>query len=161
MISLPSCLVSITLARRLWPAILVLPLLSPPSMADEPMNVTKAEQCRAIADSSDRLLCYDTVVDGGVFNEQKADQAKRESFGITKKEPENTPDRITVTIVRIQDAAAGVQYFYTADGAIWQKNDRGQWHLDVPFDAELKSGALGSFFLVTDGGKSARVKRIR
>lgn len=145
--------------------------LSQPLKADEPVNVSDVQECRAIRSKSERLICYDTVVDGGIFNEQQVKQAQRENFGsrgiAAKKVSEESVDendsleKLTVTIVRIQKDASGLRYFQTSDGQVWKQRNRDNWGSEVPFEAEIKSGMLGSFFLVLNGNKSTRVKRVK
>jgi len=132
-----------------------------PLLAKEIMNVSDIKECRAIAAKSERLLCYDTVADGGVFNQQKLEQVQKENFGSKEVQSDISVEQIVVTIVRIQKNSAGVHYFHTEEGTVWKHSGRGSWNLKVPFQAEIKAGVMGSFFLVTEGGKSARVKRLR
>lgn len=136
-------------------------MLMQPLLADELMNVSDIKECRGIAAKAERLLCYDTVADGGIFNEQKLQQVQIENFGSKKRQPDISVDRLTVTIVRVQKGATGIYFFHTADGEAWKQSNRGNWSLKVPFQAEIKAGVMGSFFLVTEGGKSVRVKRVR
>lgn len=201
--------------------LLVLPLL-----ADEFTNISEIKDCRAIQGASERLLCYDTVVDGGIFNQQQLKQVQVENFGSRKMPKEKTPapstatgtasapstaagtasapstaagtasapapstaigtvsapapstaigtastpaasgtkvsvDRLTVTITRTKKDAGGIYYFQTSDGQVWKQTNASRWSTAVPFEAKIKAGAFGSFFLVNEGGKSTRVKRVR
>jgi hypothetical protein len=130
-------------------------------LADEFENVSNFKECRSIEDKAERLLCYDTIADGGIFNEQQVEQAKKEAFGKKETEFDESDDRIAVTIVRIQNGSGSTQYFHTDDGAVWKKDGRGKWSLQVPFQAQIKAGMMSSFFLSTEGGKSSRVQRVR
>lgn len=132
-----------------------------PSVADEFMNISDIKECRAIVTKAERLLCYDTVADGGVYNQKQLHQVQKEEFESEKMQFNKSIDRVAVTVVRIQKSSNGIHYFHTADGAVWKLVGRGKWSLNVPFQAEIKTGVMGSFFLVTEGGKSARVKRVR
>lgn len=147
------------LIGSLLPALLASQVLMQPLLADEPTNVSDIKECRAIAAEAERLLCYDTVADGGVFSQQHLQQVQIENFGSQERQPEISVDQLTVTIVRVQKAANGIHYFYTADGQAWKQSSRSDWSLKVPFQAEIKAGTMGSFFLVNEGGKSTRVKR--
>ena len=141
----------------------------------------------AIDAKAERLLCYDTVIDGGIFNKQKLEQVQVENFGSDKMKmetetktvtqtPEGTEivtttqtktktdvsvDEIFVTIVRTQKDGNGIQYFQTDDGQVWKQQNTGKWGSKVPFEAKIKEGSMGSYFLVNEGGKSTRVKRVR
>lgn len=143
------------------PVLVVLLACVQPLLADEFMDISDIKECRMIEAKAERLLCYDTVVDGGVFNEQQLQQVQAENFGSNKKEVDISVDILTVTIVRVQKDAYGIHYFYTSDGKVWKQGTRGSWSLKPPFEAELKSGVLGSFFLVAKDSHSIRVKRVK
>lgn len=132
-----------------------------PVLADEFKNISDIKKCRAIEATSERLLCYDTVADGGIFNEQQLQQVQKENFGITERQRDVSVEQITVTIVRVTKSSTGVHYFYTADGAAWKQSNGRKWNVKAPFEAEIKAGKVGSFFLVSESGKSTRVKRMR
>ncbi len=178
-------------------------MLALPVLADELMNISDIKGCRAIDGEAERLLCYDTVSDGGIFNEQKLKEVQVETFGSTKQsrdaetktitesenktdantvtkveskaEPKAEPkaeskpktgaalstDRLAVTIVRTQKDANGFYYFKTSEGQVWKQQESGSWNIKAPFEAEIKAGLMGVFFLMREGGKSVRVKRIR
>ncbi|HNP66127.1 MAG TPA: hypothetical protein PKH39_19520 [Woeseiaceae bacterium] len=130
-------------------------------LADEFVAITNMEGCREITADAERLLCYDTIADGQAFSQKQLQQVQKENFGIKKKESDISIDRLTVTIVDIEKAANGIYFFHTADGSVWKQSSKGSWNLPVPFQAEIKSGMLGSYFLVAETGKSTRVKRVR
>lgn len=132
-----------------------------PLLADEYTNVTDFRDCRPIKEKAERLLCYDTIADGGVFNAQQFRQVEQESFGAKEKAPENSIDQLGVTIVRVQREANGIHYFHTADGKIWKQKSASHFPSKVPFEAVIKTGMMGSFFLVTKGRRAVRVKRVK
>jgi hypothetical protein len=164
-----------------------------PLSADEITNITDFKGCRAIKGETERLACYDTISEGGIFNEQKLKQVQVEEFGSSKMpkavEPAPAPaastaattapsaststattksqkkdgssKKLAVTIVRSKKDVNGYHYFQTSDGQVWKQLNANSWSLSVPFDAVIKAGVLGSFFLVNEGGKSTRVKRVR
>ncbi|MGA9573644.1 MAG: hypothetical protein WBS20_06845 [Lysobacterales bacterium] len=70
-------------------------------------------------------------------------------------------DEINVTVVRMQKDSVGIHYFQTSDGQVWKQQNATSWNLKVPFDAKIEKGVMGSFFLVNEGGKSTRVKRVK
>ena len=184
-------------------------MIALPLLADEFTEIRDIRKCRAISSDTERLACYDTISDGGVFNEQKLKQVQVESFGSSALREEKVPvapapstetgtataapaasagvataapaastgvatvapapatgadlsvDRLTVTITRVKKDGSGIHYFQTSDGQVWKQRNAGGWSLKVPFEAEIKKGIMGSFFLVNEGGKSTRVKRVK
>lgn len=169
-----------------------------PLLADEPVNISDIKGCRGIKSDVERLSCYDTVNDGGIFNEQKQREVRVEDFGsetMPKKpapepatapavatEPSDTsvapavapvqetapvagkgisPDKLDVTIVRLKKGNGGIYYFQTSEGQVWKQQNARSWNLKAPFDAKIKRGVMDSFFLVHEGGKSTRVKRVK
>lgn len=133
----------------------------PSLLADEKINVSDFRDCRVIKGKAERLLCYDTIADGGVFNQQQVRQVQEETFGAKDSEPDIAIDKLGVTIERIEKDSSGKRYFYTTAGQVWKQQKPGSYPSKVPFEAELKSGTLGSFFLVNESGRSTRVKRIK
>ena len=132
-----------------------------PLLADEYVNVTDFQDCRPIKGKAERLLCYDTIADGGIFNEQQIRQVQEETFGSNDKETEISIDELTVTIERVEIDNKDKRYFYTTGGQVWKQQKPGRYPSKVPFKAELKSGVMGSFFLVNESGRSIRVKRVK
>ena len=155
-------------ARRIFPAsyrllqaVLASLFLGQAVLAEEFVAITDIEGCREIKADAERLLCYDTIADGKVFSQKQLQQVQKENFGIRKTEPVISIDQLMVTIVDIQKASNGIYFFHTSDGSVWKQSSKGSWNLPVPFQAEIKSGMLGSYFLVAETGKSTRVKRVR
>lgn len=70
-------------------------------------------------------------------------------------------DEINVTVVRIKKDSVGIHYFQTSDGQVWKQQNATAWNLKAPFEAKIEKGLMGSFFLINEGGKSTRVKRVR
>lgn len=145
----------------LLPGLVVLQVVLQPLIADDSVETSDIIECRLIAAKAERLLCYDTIADGGIFTQKKLQQVQKERFGNKEKESAPSVDQVSVTIVRIQKASSGTHFFYTADGSVWKQSGKGSWSLAVPFQAQIKAGALGSYFLVAESGKSTRVKRVQ
>jgi len=70
-------------------------------------------------------------------------------------------DQIQVTVVRVQKDATGHHYFQTSDDQVWKQQDGRRWTTRAPFDAKIEKGMMGSFFLISEGGISTRVKRVK
>lgn len=70
-------------------------------------------------------------------------------------------DEIYVTVVRSRKDNTGHYYFQTSDNQVWKQEEVRSWSSSVPFEAKIKKGLMGSFFLVSEGGKSIRVKRVK
>jgi hypothetical protein len=70
-------------------------------------------------------------------------------------------DKLNVTIVRSQKDSQNIYYYQTSDGQVWKQQEADPWNIKPPFEAEIKAGLLGSFFLVHEGGVSTRIKRVR
>jgi hypothetical protein len=167
--------------------LLVVSVLSlSPLLAQEPVNITDFKGCQAIENNKARLLCYDTVANGGIYNEEKHQEVIVEEFGADKmRKPEEvrqapppvepasagrtTPpspvsdssDRLVVTVTRVKKDANGYHYFQTEDNQVWKQQNAGAWGTQAPFEATLKKGMFSSFFLVNEEGMSTRVKRLR
>lgn len=179
-----------TLRMASLPLLLLLSLfIASPLLADELVNITDFEGCQAITNDNARLLCYDTVAKGGIYNEEKRREAVVEEFGADKmrKPPEEKPapapaqpaasttaprstparppasssDLLAVTVVRVKKDTKGFYYFQTADNQVWKQQNAGAWPIKAPFEATLKKGVFSSFFLTTQAGRSTRVKRLR
>lgn len=131
-----------------------------PLSAAEHAPISRIGGCRTIEDNTERLRCYDTISDGGVYEERESQQPAQENVSRNENPADTSVDQKPVTIVRITKGQNRIHYFYTADGTVWRQTGRGSWNLKVPFEARIEAGMLGSFFLVTDGGKSTRVKRV-
>ena len=178
-----------------------------PLLADELVNITDIKGCRGIKSDIERLSCYDTVNDGGVFNEEKQREVRVEDFGsetmpkapppepvpapVSAPAPVTTtdsssapvsepvaevtpvqeaapvagkgisPDELDVTIVRLKKGNGGIYYFQTSEGQVWKQQNAVSWNIKAPFDARIKRGLLNSFFLIHEGGKSTRIKRVK
>ena len=70
-------------------------------------------------------------------------------------------NKLNVTIVRTQKSGQNIHYYQTSEGQVWKQQEANPWNIKPPFEAEIKEGVLGSFFLVHEGGVSTRVKRVR
>ena len=150
-----------------------------------PAALESLQECRAIADSTARLACYDretdaltAAVDAGevrVVSRDETREARRSLFGFKlpslglfggsndDEDEADKVDSITSTITRVSAAGRGT-YFITIeqDGAIWETTESSPFFRrpDVGESVEVKRAALGSFFLSVEGRKRVRARRV-
>ncbi|HEX6866067.1 MAG TPA: hypothetical protein VF122_02430 [Caulobacteraceae bacterium] len=138
--------------------------------------------CRAMADDAARLACYDSAAAGleeaeakgdvVVLDRAQAQQARREAFGFSiptfdlfkRGEPTEKLDRATFTIARAWEATNDGQWSFELDsGAIWRQTDHE--HLSrrprPGMTVEVRSAAMGSYFMNVDGQRAIRVTRVQ
>jgi hypothetical protein len=85
-------------------------------------------------------------------------------FGLDESQKQaESLESIRVTVVAIDKNAYGKLRYITGDGQVWQQIDqRTPRYPDVPFPAEIRSAAAGSFFLQPlSSGVAVRVQRKR
>jgi hypothetical protein len=134
--------------------------------------------CRAIADGTQRLACFDKAVGDMAKAEQTGDlvtidreqrkTVRRQAFGLTLpslamfdkgEKPEET-NRIDVTLARASRNGAGKWVFVLDDGAVWRQIDDGE--LDPPprpgQKAVIRRAVLGSYMIHLEGS-AIRVHR--
>ena len=85
-----------------------------------------------------------------------------QQFGLSEvqKQPESL-DSIKVVVVSVDSNAYGKLIFTTESGQVWRQTDQNRRrYRQIPFDAEIRKGSVGSFFLAPQsGGAAVRVKR--
>ena len=135
--------------------------------------------CRGLADSTERLACFDResgsfdqaerAGDLVVVDRQQVQQARRALFGLSlpsftlldrSASPEPL-DRVTTTIRSARRNAADDWVFELEDGSIWRQVDsENLGRRPVPGSPVLvRRGAIGTYFLSVDGARSLRVRR--
>ncbi len=137
--------------------------------------------CRKIADSAQRLACYDDAVakmtaaessgDLVTIDKQQRRAARRQAFGVPlpslafldRGEKVEDANRIVATITSSSEDAFGKWTIVLDDGAVWRQIDDNT--LDhAPHEgskAEIRRASLGSFFVKIDGQPSLRMHRDR
>ena len=91
-----------------------------------------------------------------------AETSEAEQFGLSEVQKNAEPlDSVNVVVVFVDSNAYGKLIFTTESGQVWRQSDQGtRRYRQIPFDAEIRRGAAGSFFLrPLTGGPSIRVKR--
>jgi hypothetical protein len=86
---------------------------------------------------------------------------QQDTFGAKDRELDVSIDKLSVTIERVEKDNYDKRYFHTAGGQVWKQQNPGHYPSKVPFDAEINSGVMGSFFLVNESGRGIRVKRVK
>lgn len=143
-----------------------------------PAAIKEIDACRSISDSTARLACFDAAAaklagaieskELVVVEQQEVKKTKRSLFGfrlpdlaIFGDKGSEDDQQLTTTIAQASQGKNGRWNITTAEGAIWQTTE------PVPFlprngDAiEIRSAALGSFFLKLRGGRSVRAIRVQ
>lgn len=152
--------------------------------APPPMSpyVNALEQCRQIADSAQRLACYDrtapalvtaarsgevNVVDRGQLRE-----ARKSLFGFSMpklpffsgdRSGEDAPNEIQTTITSAREIEYGKYRITIAEGgAIWETTED-SISLKPPKSGQkitIRQGAMGSYFLRIDGQRGVKGRRV-
>lgn len=137
--------------------------------------------CRTIADSTQRLACFDAAAAQLVEAEQsgevvvvsraQAQAARRQAFGFSLPSlsifdrtgrPEEV-DRLTAEVDRAYQNANAKWVVVLTDGAVWEQIDN-ESLLKKPkagSKAEIRRAALGSFFMNLDGQRAVRARRVK
>lgn len=158
------------------------PGITAPRRAKEgppPAQVTALLNCRAIADSAERLACYDKAAtsigdavakrDLVVFDRESVKQTKRGLFGFGipnlgifgEENDEVEIKQIEGTIAGYGHNADGGYIFRLADGSRWSQMD-GKPLAIPPQNGDkvvVKKGTLGAYFLSVAKQPGVKVKR--
>ena len=145
-----------------------------------PSQVTALLNCRNIADSAERLACYDRTAatigeavakrDLVVFDRESVRKTKRGLFGFSIPNLGIFGDdddaveikQIDGSIANIGHNADGGYIFRLADGSRWTQLDSKPFAVPPRHGDKVvvKKGALGAYFLTVVGQPGVKVKRI-
>ncbi|MPS69176.1 MAG: hypothetical protein E2586_11825 [Novosphingobium sp.] len=147
-----------------------------------PPDVAKLAACRTIADSGERLACFDResgillgAIETGsvkVVDKEGIREVRRSLFGFTlprvdlfgggERSGEEEVKLIKTTLSSVRGAASGKLLFTLADGAQWQTNEAlGTVRMPkVGDDVELEAAALGSYWVRFKGGRALKAHRV-
>jgi len=131
-------------------------------------------KCADVKKGKRRLECYDTVLEAQhpeMFKKMEAVRKleQREDFGAPTpaagSQDADKLQRLEVVIVDFSRTKHGKWTLTTDTGQIWRQAD----NLNLPprapkrpFNASIKRGILGAFYLITEGSKRAiKVKRLK
>jgi hypothetical protein len=142
----------------------LLPMTAALAQADDAETLADLKACAAIERSNARLACYDGVLGrptSALENEATTAAAAPAAAGAAVAAaaplPPAYPRTIVVVELRLRTPSSAV--FVTDTGEVWDQTGSGRGRYpDVPFEATLERGSLGSTFLVSPlGGPSIRV----
>ena len=153
-------------------------------------NEDEIARCARIASTGDRILCLEEALrrasdrknettgkgaaggpaagvpvarsGGNVAASPPPAAAADERFGLENTEKyAASPDSIEVVVVAAEENVYGKLVYTTQDGQVWRQSDqRSPRTPELPFDAEIRRAAAGSFFLKPlSGGIAIRVQR--
>lgn len=135
--------------------------------------------CRSVTDSAARLACYDAAAarldeaeakgDVVVLDREQTRQARREAFGFTmpslaifnRGEAQEQADRASYTVENAWKTPDGKWVVELDTGGVWRQTD------DVDLrhaphkgsTADIRTAALGSYFMKIDGQLAMRAHR--
>jgi len=134
--------------------------------------------CRAIADSGQRLACYDAAAakmgeaeshgEIVVIDRAQARRAHREAFGlplpsldfVTRALAPGEVDRVEGVVRSTRADASGRWTFALEDGAVWRMIDGNLFRDPHPGSkVSIRRATLGSFIMNVDGQPAVRVHR--
>lgn len=137
--------------------------------------------CKAKADPTERLACYDAAVGAMDVAEKKGDivvvdreQAKAvrsQAFGFTLPslamfEKGQTPeelDRVAMKVDRAYRGGDGKWVFELEGGAVWAQSDTETLFREPKAGSkvEIRKATMGGYFMNVDGQRAVRARRIK
>ena len=135
--------------------------------------------CRQQAEPAARLACYDAATaaldaaekagDVVVVDRAQVQEARKAAFGfnfqmptfMTGGEKPERMDRITATVESARRDATGKWIIILTDGAVWRQTETKTMFRDPHKGStvEIRTAAMGSFFMKVDGQSQIRVHR--
>lgn len=164
-------------------AFLALAIAASPSFAQEqPAAVRALAACRALADSAERLACYDREAgallqavekkETVVLDQAEVKKTKRSLFGFTlprlpffgdgkeEKEEEAEFQQIETPIVTVRSIGYGRFRFTVDDGAVWETTEGINAFPKPGETVVIKKGLMGSYFIRFEGNRSVKGRRV-
>jgi len=155
------------------------PALATDTQTNRPKAYTDILACRAVADATARLACFDTAskaLEDATDNRQivmldQDDVRKTKKslfgfslpkipfFGESEEEQEAEFKQVEGQLTGVQSIGAGKYQFTVKDAGVWQTMEATAVLLKDGKPFVIKRGALGSFLLVMNG-RGIRVKRV-
>ena len=142
--------------------------------------INALEQCRQIADSAQRLACYDKAAPAlvtasrsgevNVVDRGQLRQARRSLFGFAMpklpffsgdQSAGDTPDQIETTIKSVRDLGYGKYRIVIAEGdAAWETTEESFRSPRAGQKIVIRRGPMGSYFLRIDGNAGVKGMRV-
>ncbi|MCR5878790.1 hypothetical protein [Phenylobacterium sp. J367] len=170
--------VRLVLAAAVGLALTAQPALAQ-SKAQRAQALQKLSDCRKVADSAERLACYDTAAealetaeakgDVVVVDREQAREVRKQAFGFQmpslslfeKGEKPEDLDSLTGEVAAARMTSAGKWIVELKDGAVWAQIDANE----VPFapkpgdPVRIRKASLGSYMLSVKNQRSFRASR--
>ncbi len=141
---------------------LTMPTANVKAQENKPYETYK--DCTQIDNAAIRLKCYDAFANGGVYTPEAAQKDLIDTIGKPteiEQAKQDTPDEVSVEIVRMWHNPYGMSRFRTSDGQVWRQTSGNSMRLrDAPFKAVIKKGFGSSYYLSPEGtSRSVNVRR--
>jgi hypothetical protein len=160
-----------------------------PAATSATTALQKVIACHGVADSQQRLACYDAVVsdllagakagegpvaaaeDVIVISKAQVRDAKRQAFGFDlsalsifdRGEKPEVIDRITTVVDRAYQTGSGRWIIEMENASTWeQTDDEKVWKGPKKGSrADIRKASLGSYFINLDGQRAIRARRVK
>ena len=150
--------------------------------AEHPQALREVIGCRAVADSAERLACYDREVaefetaatsrELVVMDREQVRETRRGLFGFSLpsiklfgggSDEEEDISELETTIASAGRTRDGKWLMTIEDGAVWQQTDGTDLFGEPARGSSIviRRGALGSYMARIDGQRAIRVMRVR
>jgi hypothetical protein len=162
---------------------------SSPAATSATTALQKVIACHGVADSQQRLACYDSVVsklladakagegsaaaaeDVMVISKAQVRDAKRQAFGFDlsalsifdRGEKPEVIDRISAVVERAYQTGSGRWIIEMDNASTWeQTDDEKVWKGPKKGSrADIRKASLGSYFINLDGQRAIRARRVK
>ena len=180
----PSGRAAISAATMLLAGLLASSALSGAAAGAEPVGTAPAVkaviECRSIADSTQRLACFDKTVgemagadakgDLITIDQEQRKSIRHQAFGFTMPsftlfDKGEKPEEAKKASFKIAEAWQDLNHhwnFKLETGAVWRQTDDGEFNHDPHAGsvADISRGALNGYFMKVDGQQAIRVMRV-
>ena len=161
-------------------AIFGLPQAAAAQDAARPELLERLNACRAVADSAQRLACYDAAAaaldtaeregEVVVIDRAQVRESRRALFGFDLpslpalgrvERAEDHIDSLETTLTRATRGGDGKWVFRLADGSVWRQNDSESVFFPnrEGTQVRVRRAALGSFMMTLGNSRAVRVRR--